>query len=271
MLRATTMWISPHVRPRLSQLELAFNRDGTDPYGVSQRDIGRFMSLLSVFYHRYFRCSVHGIENVPASGRAMLVCNHSGGFAIDAGMLIAACFFELDPPRLAQGMVEKFLARQPFAGMFLQRAGQFTGLPQHCERLLADERLLMVFPEGARGTAKLFAERYTLVRFGTGFMRLALSTQTPIIPVAYLGGGEAVPTIMNLERLGKALGAPYIPVTPYGLPIPLPVHTELHFGEAVLPSGTGNEEDKDILVKVDDIKRRIADLIDRGRRSYEPT
>ncbi|MEZ4224564.1 MAG: 1-acyl-sn-glycerol-3-phosphate acyltransferase [Polyangiaceae bacterium] len=264
------VWILPHVEERLQRMELPFNRDGIDPYGVSRKDVGRFMSMLSIFYHQYFRCSVHGIEHVPARGRAMLVCNHSGGYAIDAGMLIAACFFELDPPRLAQGMVEKFLARQAFAGMMLQRAGQFTGLPQHCTRLLDDERLLMVFPEGARGTAKLYHERYSLVRFGTGFMRLAMATKTPVVPVAYLGGGEAVPTVTNLERVGKLLGAPYIPVTPYGLPVPLPVHTELHFGQPMHIEGSGDEEDSEILVHVEDVKRRIADLIATGRESYRP-
>src|SRR5690606_31702790 len=112
-----------------------------------------------------------------------------GGFAVDAGMVIASMFFEMDPPRLAQGMVEKFLARSPFAGTLLSRCGQFPGLPEHAVKLLEDERLLMVFPEGARGTAKLYKERYSLVNFGTGFMRLAMQTKTPIVPFGFLGGG----------------------------------------------------------------------------------
>jgi 1-acyl-sn-glycerol-3-phosphate acyltransferase len=45
----------------------------------------------------------------------------------------------------------------------------------------------MVFPEGARGTAKLYKERHSLVRFGTGFIRLALETRCPIIPFAFDG------------------------------------------------------------------------------------
>src|SRR4029077_13360162 len=98
-------------------------------------------------------------------------------------------------PRLAQGMLEKFINRVPFASLWSNRCGQFTGLPEHAVRLLEDDRLLMVFPEGARGTAKLYKERHSLVQFGTGFMRLSLRTKTPIVPFGFIGGGEAVPTV----------------------------------------------------------------------------
>ena len=110
-------------------------------------------------------------------------------------MVIASCFLEMNPPRLAQGMVDKFINEFPFASLWSNKTGQFTGLPEHAIRLLEEDRLLMVFPEGARGTAKLWKERYSLVDFGTGFMRLALKTKTPIIPFGFLGGGDAIPTI----------------------------------------------------------------------------
>ena len=261
----------PEVEARIEELDIPFNRYGIDPYGVSKQHLGFFLSALTLFYRRYFRASVSGAQHIPPTGRVMLVGNHSGGIAIDAGMVIASCFWELDPPRLAQGMIEKFLTRLPFAAKWAAAAGQFTGLPEHAIRLLEEDRMLMVFPEGARGTAKLFKERYSLVRFGTGFMRLALQTQTPIVPVAFLGGGEALPTVMNLTGAAALVGAPYIPLTPYLLPLPLPVHVELHYGQPVMPSGDGSEDDHEILLKVEDIKRRISDLIDRGLRKYEPT
>src|SRR5699024_3493770 len=96
-------------------------------------------------------------------------------------------------PRLAHSMVDKFLANWPFANTILSRVGQFSGLPEQAERLLRDDRLLLVFPEGARGTGKLFKDRYQLERFGTGFMRLALKTGKPIVPFAFVGAEEAFP------------------------------------------------------------------------------
>jgi 1-acyl-sn-glycerol-3-phosphate acyltransferase len=124
----------------------------------------------------------------------------------------------------------------------------------------------MVFPEGARGTAKLYRERDSLVEFGTGFMRLALKTRTPIVPFAFLGGGEAVPTITNAVGLGRMLGVPYIPVTPYVLALPLPVRLQVYYGEPMHFEGTGNEEDHTIARYVDQVKERIADMIAKGRK-----
>ncbi|MEO7111803.1 MAG: 1-acyl-sn-glycerol-3-phosphate acyltransferase, partial [Polyangiaceae bacterium] len=141
------------------------------------------------------------------------------------------------------------------------------GLPEHAIRLLQEDRLLMVFPEGARGTAKLWKERYSLVDFGTGFMRLALKTQTPIIPFGFLGGGDAIPTISNARTLGKLLGVPYIPVTPYLLALPLPVKLEVFYGAPLVFQGTGSEEDEVIFGYVEEVKRSIANLIERGRRA----
>jgi 1-acyl-sn-glycerol-3-phosphate acyltransferase len=199
----------------------------------------------------------------------MLVGNHSGGWAIDALMIIASAFFELEPPRLAQGMAEKFLMNKPFVAWFSSRIGQFAGLPEHCIRLLEDERLLMVFPEGARGTAKLYRERDSLVQFGTGFVRLALQTKSPIVPFAFVGGGEAIPTVANLYGLGKRFGVPYIPVTPYGIALPLPVSLQILYGSPIVLEGSPTDTDDVIQGHVDRVRQAIADLIRQGREYRE--
>lgn len=258
--------VRQEVQERLTRLELPFNALGLDPFGISRRHLEYFFSFLGFFYRHYFRVKTFGAQHVPASGRAMLVGNHSGGIAVDGGMVIASAFLELDPPRLAQGMAEKFIARMPFAGEWTSRVGQFTGLPEQAVRLLEDDRLLMVFPEGARGTAKLYRERYSMVDFGTGFMRLALQTGSPIIPMGVLGGGAAVPTVTNLYRVGKLLGVPYLPVTPYLIPFPLPVSVEVHYGEPLRFEGTGDEEDHVVEGYVEVVKQRINELIQRRRQ-----
>src|SRR6478672_5170108 len=195
--------VDPEVRERLDRLEIPFNEYGVDPYGISKHYLGPSFTALKFFFKHYFSVESRGV-------------------ALDGAMVVASQFLEMNPPRLAQGMAEKFLNKVPFASQITNRCGHLTGLPEHAERLLADERMLMVFPEGARGTAKLFKERYSLVHFGTGFVRLAMKMKTPIVPFAFLGGGEAIPTISNAVSIGKILGVPYIPVTPWLFAVPIP-------------------------------------------------
>ncbi|MEZ4442139.1 MAG: lysophospholipid acyltransferase family protein [Polyangiaceae bacterium] len=254
------------VSERLRRLEIPFNRFGVDPYGISRRHLRVALSWLVWFYENYFDVHVHGIEKVPPRGRAMLVGNHAGGVALDGAMVVASMFMAKEPPRLAQGMAEKFLNSVPIFSEWTNRCGHFTGLPEHAIKLLEDDRLLLVFPEGARGTAKLYKDRHSLVRFGTGFMRLALRTKSPICPFAFVGGGEAIPTIFNAKRIAKLVGVPYIPVTPYLVTFPLPVRLDVLYGEPMHFEGDGNENDEVIFGYVEQVRQRIADLIDEGRK-----
>lgn len=258
--------VDAEVRARLEQLEIPFNSYGVDLYGISKAYLGPSFTALRFFFKHYFSVESHGIENVPRRGRVMLVGNHSGGVALDGAMVVASQFLEMNPPRLAQGMAEKFLNKVPFASQLTNRCGHLTGLPEHAERLLADERMLMVFPEGARGTAKLFKERYSLVHFGTGFVRLAMKMKTPIVPFAFLGGGEAIPTISNAVSIGKLFGVPYIPVTPWLFAVPIPAKLEVYYSPPMIFEGSGSEEDEVVHGHVEKVKERIAQLIDTGRR-----
>jgi 1-acyl-sn-glycerol-3-phosphate acyltransferase len=223
--------------------------------------------VFSWMYHQYFEVTVSGIEHVPGSGRGMLVGNHSGGWALDGVMVMSSVFYEMEPPRLAQGMIDRFINRLPFASLYASRTGNFTGSPESAVELLDAERLLMVFPEGARGTAKLYGDRNRLLGFGSGFMRLAIETRTPIIPFAFLGGGDAVPTVLNLYRLGKFLGVPYIPLTPYILPVPRRVPLEVYYGEPMFFDGTGDEDDRVITDYVEQVRERIATMMQDGERA----
>jgi 1-acyl-sn-glycerol-3-phosphate acyltransferase len=252
---------------RVERLLLPFDARGVDHFGVSKWHLAMVYRALGLLYKSYFAVRTEGAAHIPLRGRAMLVGNHSGGVALDGAMVIASCFFELEPPRLAQAMAEKFINRMPFASSWASRCGQFTGLPEHAQQLLEDDRLLLVFPEGARGTAKLWTERWSLVEFGTGFVRLALRTSSPIVPFGFIGGGDAIPTIGNLRRIGKLLGVPYVPVTPWLLPLPRPVPLEIHYGEPLRFQGTGDEDDNVVRGYVEQVKAAIALLVDRGRES----
>jgi 1-acyl-sn-glycerol-3-phosphate acyltransferase len=259
--------MSDEIAARVDRLELPFDARGVDGFGVSKWHLRAVFRALKLLHHDYFHLRASGLAHVPPRGRAMLVGNHSGGVALDGLMVIASCFFDLEPPRLAHGMAEKFINRIPFLSVWANRCGQFTGLPEHAQRLLEDERLLLVFPEGARGTAKLWKERWSLVDFGTGFVRLALRTGSPIVPFAFIGGGDAIPTVANLYAAGRLLGMPYLPVTPWLLPLPRPVPLEIHYGEPLRFEGTGSEDDDVVQGYVELVKSSIAALIEKGREA----
>jgi 1-acyl-sn-glycerol-3-phosphate acyltransferase len=170
-------------------------------------------------------------------------------------------------------MGEYYLPTIPFFSVFMHRVGSVVGTPSNCAHLLAHEEAIMVFPEGERGFVKTFRQRYQLQRFGLGFMRLALETGTPIVPVGIVGGEEQSPGLANLRPIGRLIGSPAFPVTltfPWlGLAgfVPLPVKFHIRFGEAMRFVGDPSEEDASIEKKVEKVKDRIRALIAEGRRA----
>ena len=90
---------SKAVKERLDNLDIPFESLGFDRFGISRRHLGLFYTLLEPLYRHYFRVEVNGLEHIPTTGRGMLIGNHSGGIPVDAGMIFASIFFELDPPR----------------------------------------------------------------------------------------------------------------------------------------------------------------------------
>jgi len=266
------MWrklINRDVAERMDSIDLDFNEYGYDPMGISKDHVAFYFSALEPFYRPYFRVTTVGAEHIPDSGAGFLIGNHSGSIPADAAMIMASGFFDLEPPRHIHGMVEKFAQTLPFMSSWASRIGQLTGLPEHAERMLNSGRLLLAFPEGVRGIGKLYKDRYKLVRFGTGFMRIALKTGVPIIPFAYVGGEESFPAIAHAKPLAKLFQIPYWPVPPYLLPVPLPVASRIHYGEPLVFEGDGTESDETIDGFIQTVRERIAGLINDGREAME--
>lgn len=258
------LYVDETVRRSVDRLQLGFDSYGMDPFGVSKEALVAGYSPIAWMYRNYLRVSTFGMENVPATGRGLVICNHTGGIGTDAAMLMTSLLLNADNPRIGHGMAEYFFATWPFVSQLMARVGHLTGIPEHAELLLAHERLVVAFPEGTRGTSKLYKDRYRLERFGTGFVRLALKMRAPIIPVAFIGGEEAFPTMFHIKFLAKLVGAPYVPVAPHLMLFPLPVSCQLHFGEPILFEGDGTESDAVIEEYVDRVKARIGALIDKG-------
>jgi len=261
-LKRLTIELAGDRGPELEALARHSNGEfGVDPFGF---DPDYALSAVAPFvwlYRKYFRVETHGIERVPA-GRVLLVGNHAGQIPIDGAMVGVAMLLEHQPPRLVRAMTEKWAASLPYVSTLFARSGQIVGTPENCRRLLNSGEVVMVFPEGVRGISKLWPERYHLQEFGLGFMRLALETQTPVVPVAIVGSEEQAPAILNLRSVGKLIGFPALPVTV--TPIPLPTKYRLYFGDPLVFSGSADEEDTELDKKVRVVKTTLQGLLQQG-------
>jgi 1-acyl-sn-glycerol-3-phosphate acyltransferase len=189
----------------------------------------------------WWRVKSTGLDNVPAQGRAMLVANHAGSlFPFDASMMTASIRLQHPAPRWPRFMVLNWAFELPFLSSFMRRVGGVPANPDNATRLLEQDELVMVFPEGVKGTGKPFSERYRLQRFGRGgFVEVALRTRSPIVPVAVVGSEEIYPKLADSPSLARLVGAPFVPITPtfpwlgpVGL-IPLPSRWRIEFCEPI--------------------------------------
>jgi 1-acyl-sn-glycerol-3-phosphate acyltransferase len=260
------------VSERLEKAALERNGFGYDPYGFHPAAARPAFLTQALLYRHYFRAETTGIEGVPA-GRVLLIANHAGQFGWDGAMLATAMLLDAAPPRIARGMGEYFLFRLPWVGILGARMGMMVGTPANCAHMLEHEQCVMVFPEGARGANKPFTRRYQLQRFGSGFMRLALQTGTPIVPVGIVGSEEQQPGFANLESLGRTLGLPSLPITisspwlgPLGPAFALPVKYRIHFGEPLRFDGDSNEDDASVEQRVEVVRGAVDALLRRGLR-----
>jgi 1-acyl-sn-glycerol-3-phosphate acyltransferase len=250
------------------------DRQITD-WGRSERVEGLLDATLYEFlYHYWFRCEVTGIENVPSTGGALLVSNHAGALPPDAAMIAKAIKEEHPRPRPLHLTVEHFFKGYPGLAMLVNKIGGVPAHPANVHRLLDDEQqLVLVFPEGRKGSEKLYKDRYRLRRFGRGgFVEAAMRARTPIVPVAVMGAEEAMPIFAHIAPLQRLTRLIYFPVTPLfphlgllGVSY-LPAKFRIHFLEPIRTDQWGERpwDDKGLVQTVaDDIRSRIQEeLID---------
>ncbi len=250
---------------RLAKLTTHENEFGVDPFGLDLEFAKAAMAPVLWLYKHYFRVETHGAENIPG-GRVMFIANHSGQLPFDGAMIGVAALLEPDQPRMVRAMVEKWVSTLPYASVLFARLGQVVGTPEICRRLLANDEAILVFPEGARGINKLWREAYQLQEFGTGFMRLALETRTPIVPVAVIGAEEQAPALADLRGVARMLGMPALPVVLQGVPLPLPTKYRLYFGEPMAFEGSADDDDAEVERKVREVKGTLQAMLNEGLR-----
>jgi len=254
----------PGTRARLEKITPPSNEFGVDPYGFDLDYAVAAVAPLLWLYKKYFRVQLHGVEHVPADGRVLLVANHSGQLPFDAAMIEVALLLEKDPPRVVRALVEKWVPTLPFVSTYMARCGQIVGTPENCRRLLVADEAILVFPEGVRGLNKPFRERYRLRRFGSGFVRLALESNAPIVPIGVVGAEEQAPALFDLKPLARLLAFPAFPITPTVLPFPLPSRYHIHFGEPMRFTGSPDDEDAELEAKAGEVQTAVRALIERG-------
>jgi 1-acyl-sn-glycerol-3-phosphate acyltransferase len=192
------------------------DRQVTD-WGRSERVEGLLDRTVYDFLYRYwFRVEVEGIEHVPAVGGALLVSNHGGAVPPDAAMIAKAVKEEHSRPRPLHLTVEHFFKGYPGLAMLVAKLGGVPAHPANVQRLLHDEeQLVLVFPEGRKGTEKLYKDRYRLRRFGRGgFVEAAMRARAPIVPIAVVGAEESMPVFAQIRPLQRLTGLIYFPITP---------------------------------------------------------
>jgi len=247
--------------------------DFVDEFGRDPMYAARVEPLIRFIYEKYFRVELEGCEHIPHVGRGLIVANHSGTVPYDGAMIMYAVRKEHGSHREVRPLVEDFVFHFPYLGTFINRIGGVRACQENAERLLLQDQLVAVFPEGIKGIGKLYRERYQLQRFGRGgFIKLALRTDSPIIPAAVVGAEEIHPMLTKVSWLAKSVGIPYIPITPTfpwlgprGL-VPRPTKWYLRFGEPLpfnTEYGARGAEDRILVNRLSEqVRSRIQEMVD---------
>ncbi|MEC9358987.1 MAG: 1-acyl-sn-glycerol-3-phosphate acyltransferase [Pseudomonadota bacterium] len=258
--KLTDRFVSAEIQGLLARVPKPLGSFGYDPWGYNEDAIKLAVPPVRWLYERYFRVVAHGLENIPSEGRVLIVPNHSGQLPMDGLMIGYAMLTNPNGPRAGRAMIERFFPTVPWLGNWLNAIGGVIGDPVNCGRMLDREEAVVVFPEGIRGSGKLYRDRYKLQRFGNGFMHLALQHNVPIVPVGVVGCEETMPSLFNISPLARLLGVPYVPIAP---PLPLPARVILNFGEPMRFECPVQSEDE-VLARVDMVKKAIGGLIRKG-------
>jgi 1-acyl-sn-glycerol-3-phosphate acyltransferase len=251
--------ITPEIEAAVAKIPKPVGSFGFDAWGYNEDQFKLGLALFKQLYDHYFRVQAFGLENIPKNGRLLLIPNHSGQLPMDGVLIGIAAALNPHGPRAARAMIERFFPTVPWLGNLLNAWGGVIGDPVNCAKMLEADEAIIVFPEGVRGSGKLYRQRYQLQRFGNGFMHLAINHKTPIVPVGVVGCEETMPAVYNIAPLAKLLGIPYAPVAP---PLPLPARVVINFGKP-MHFGPARTEDE-VTERVETVKAEIRKLIDKG-------
>ncbi len=262
------------LRRRLGTFGMSERSGEVDEFGMDEVVLRRVRPALDFLYDQYWRVSLEGVENLPASGPCLLVANHSGLLPYDGLMLAHGLERSHASGQRPRFFVADWLITLPFVQSYLARLGGVRACRENAERLLESKRFVITFPEGVKGAAKVFRERYRLKRLGRGgVLRLAIETGVPLVPVGIVGAEEAHPILFKWTTPARAMGLPFLPVTPtfpwlgpLGF-LPLPTKWVIRIGEPTVLGHLAPEASADELLisrLTEDLRAQIQGLVDIG-------
>ncbi|HMN67065.1 MAG TPA: lysophospholipid acyltransferase family protein [Bdellovibrionales bacterium] len=206
----------------------------------------------------YFRVQVEGGANIPKRGPALILPNHSGVSGFDAMVL------QHEITR-ASGRYPRVLTHHLWfltktTAIPARKLGFIEATTENGLIALRKKQLVMLFPEGEYGNFKPSSKAYQLQEFKRGFVRMALETQSPIVPTLILGAEE---THVNLSRLKltKFLRGVILPL-PLNV-IPLPSKWKIIFMEPIhLPYERKAAHDCELVKELaEEIQERMQDRL----------
>jgi 1-acyl-sn-glycerol-3-phosphate acyltransferase len=265
------------LRRRVNAFGIAERSGDVDEFGADEVVLARSQPVFDFMQDRYWRIDVDGVENLPDQGPCVLVANRSGLLPYD-GIMISHAIQRTHPAHpLPRFLVADWLITLPFMQPYLARIGGVRASRENAERLLSRGHFVVAFPEGVKGAAKLFRDRYRLQRFGRGgVIRLARETGAPLVPVAVVGAEEVHPVLFKAETMARSFGLPFVPVTPTfpllgpaGL-LPLPSKWTIRIGKPLALDGLGGdvvEDELQISRLTEELRQEIQTMVDDGVRT----
>ncbi len=267
-------WVAliDELRRRGGSLGMSEQTGEVDDFGFDAGWVRRSRPFFDLLAERWFRLEARGLANVP-DGPVLFVANRGGLLPWDGLMISHGLERRLGEAARPRFLVADWLITLPFAQPALARLGGVRACQENAERLLRTGRSVVAFPEGVKGAAKVYADRYRLQRFGRGgAVRLALETGCPVVPVAVVGADDAHPVLFKIETLARSVGLPFVPVTPtfpwlgpLGA-IPLPARWTLEFGEP-LDLDPADHDELAVLQANETLRRRIQSMLDAELRA----
>jgi 1-acyl-sn-glycerol-3-phosphate acyltransferase len=197
----------------------------------------RMFFLVEQLAGRYFRVMTMGAEHIPP-GRVVIVACHSGVVPWDA-MLLVSEIYRLTG-RFSWNAGHDIWGQNAWLRDTLARTGMVLGRRPPFEALLEQDQLVTIFADGGQGNRRAYyleSDRYTVkpvMGFAPGcggYVKLAIRTGSPIVPVAIAGTEEIHYCLGDVPQLAQYFQIPFAPLV--ASPLPLPARVYIRFGAPI--------------------------------------